>query len=265
MTTILETTGYRAPLALRATDSASGAAVGDGLVAVAWQAGDPTSARTARPSPFSALLGFPTLPGLRTQEYAKSQGATPPVWPAPSPKPFVVTLTDSFGRYLPEVFALTAPQVAPVGVVLYSSPARPRPPGWGAVSGEISVSAGGGPAGWALIDISDGTTTYSTVADQAGRFLQYLPYPEALPALAGTPPVGNGIGDVTWTLTCTVHYEPVALRWPVSPAPDGPPDVYSIRSQNQAQIATGGGNQPSLNATLHYGTPLTLALSVVPA
>jgi hypothetical protein len=265
MTAVLETTGYRAPLALHALDAATGADVADGLVAVAWPQGDPASARTAVRSPVSALLGFGTLPGLRSQELASAAGGGTPGWPAPNPQPFVVTVTDTLGRYLPEAMAIQAPQTAPQKVTLYSAPARPRPPGWATVSGEVAVSTGPAPAAWALIEVDSGTDIYQTVCDQAGRFLLYLPYPEALPALAGSPSAGTGIGAVSWPLAVTVYCQPAALTWPASPAPAGPPDISSIGAQHQAEIVTAGGTQWIYDATLSFGTPLRLLLDMVPA
>lgn len=264
MTVILETTSYRAPLALHAIDSISGADVGDGLVAIAWPQGDPDSARTAMRSPVSTLLGFGTLPGLHSQELALLANAAPS-GPAVDLLPFVVTVTDLLGRFLPEAMVVKAPVTAPVDVTLYSAPARPRPPGWATVYGEVHVDPDGTPAAWALIGITDGTAAYQTVSDQAGRFLFYLPYPEALPPLAGSPPLGGGIGQVTWPLTVTVNYEPAVLTWPANPAPGGSPDISSIRAQNQAEIATSGGMQPSYDGTLSFGPPLLLLLDVVPA
>jgi hypothetical protein len=270
MTVILETTGYRAPLALHGIDSISGADVGDGLAAIAWPQGDPASIRTAAHSPVSALLGFGKLPGLHSQELVLAQGSATLSWPAASPPaasplPFVVTVTDMLGRFLPEAMVVDAPQTAPVDVTLYSSPARPQPPGWAMVYGEVHVDPDATPAAWALIEITDGSAAYQTISDQAGRFLFYLPYPEALPPLAGSPPASGGIGQLTWPITATVSYEPAALTWPANPAPAGPPDVFSIRAQNQAEIATAAGTQPSYDGTLSFGTPLLLLLDVVPA
>ena len=265
MTVMLETLGYRAPLVLHCVDSATGADVGDGLVAAAWPQGDPTAARTAKRSLVSALLGFGMLPGLRTQELALAPGATLPGWPAAAPQPFVVTVADPLGRYLPEAMRATAPVAAPLEVTLYSAPARPRPPGWATVYGEVHSSPGARAAAWALVTVSDGTTSHQSVSDEAGRFLVYLPYPEALPALAGSPPAGGGIGLVSWPITITVNYQSAVLTWPANPAPAGPPDIASIRAQNQAQIVTGGGPQPSHQDTLAFGTPLLLLLNVMPA
>ena len=265
MTVILETTSYRAPLALHGIDATSGADVGDGLVAIAWPHGDPASARTAIRSPVSTLLGFGTLPGLHSQELALAEPSATPSGPVTLP--FVVTVTDTLGRFLPEALVVGAPVTAPVDVTLYSTPARPRPPGWATAYGEVRVNPARTPAAWALLEITDGTAAYryQTVSDEAGRFLFYLPYPEALPPLAGSPPVSGGISQVTWTLTVTVNYEPAALSWPANPAPAGPPDIASIRAQNQAEIATAGGTQPSYDGTLSFGTPLLLLLDVVPA
>ena len=263
MTVVLETLGYRAPLALHCVDAASGADVGDGLVATAWPQGDPASARTARRSLVSTLLGFGLLPGLRAQELARAAGAAAPGWPAAAPRPFVVTVSDTLRRYLPEAMTVDAPVDTPVEVTLYSAPARPRPPGWATVYGE--VHAGPGPAGWALVSVSDGTASYQAVSDQAGRFLVYLPYPEALPSLAGSPPAGGGIGLVSWPVTVTVNYQPGTLAWPASPAPGGPPDIASVRAQHPAQVMVAGSPQPGCNGTLALGTPLLLVLEVVPA
>src|SRR5262249_52867024 len=118
MTTMQLTAAYRAPLALRAVDSATGADVGDGLLALAWREGEPAAARRARRSRMSALLGFGPLPGLYGQEFATAAGGAAPDWPGIGPRPFVVTVTDTFGRYLPEVLAVEAPRISPLDVIL---------------------------------------------------------------------------------------------------------------------------------------------------
>jgi hypothetical protein len=265
MTVILETLGYRAPLAVHCVDSATGADVADGLLAMAWPQGEPAAARTALRSRVSALLGFGMLPGLRAQELALAAGSTLPAWPTAAPKPFVITVTDTLGRYLPEAMTTDVPVAAPLEVTLYSAPARPQPPGWATVYGEVHASPGSQAAAWALVTVSDGTASQTAVTDEAGRFLVYLPYPEALPVLAGSPPAGGGIGMVSWPLSVTVNCEPTMLTWPANPAPVGPPDIASIRAQHQAHIVTAGGQQLSFQDTLAFGTPLLMLLTVVPA
>jgi hypothetical protein len=127
------------------------------------------------------------------------------------------------------------------------------------------VSPGDTAAAWALIGLTTGGTTYHALADELGRFRCYLPYPEALPALAGSPPVGGGVADIAWPVAVSVNSEPAALTWPVDPAPAGPPDLASVQAQQPAQIDTGAGTAASLATTLYFGTPLLLRLSVVPA
>lgn len=260
MTGVLESVSYRAPLALRVVDAASSAAVADDLVAVAWPEGDPAAGRPARRSSFSSLLQFPSLPGLRDQEHVVTPGDVLPVWPPLVPRPFVVSVADRARRFGPQVLRLTVPQAAPVDVTLYSSPARRTPSGWGTVSGEVHTAAA--PAAWAWVEISDGTGVYPTVADELGRYVVYLPYPDALPPLAGSPPAGSGLTALSWPLTCTVRYRP---QDQVRPSTTGPPDIASVRSQAAAAIRTDAGPRPSTEATLHFAVPLRLALSVVPA
>jgi hypothetical protein len=263
VTTVLETRAYRAPLALSVTDAATGAALADGLIAMAWPAGDPSSARPAQRSMASRLLGFHTLPGLRQQEYASARGDAAPQWPALPSARFVVAVADTQNRYLPQTLVVNVPVTAPVAVGLYSAPARRTPSGWARVSGEVRSSAA--PVPWAVVEVSDGTTTFRTTSDTAGRYVLCLPYPEALPGLSGTPPVGSGIGDVTWPLTISVKAQPSAIQFPAGPGPADAPDISSVLAQGDATITAGGGSHPSVPATLAYGVALTVALDVIPA
>jgi hypothetical protein len=260
----LETIGYRAPLALRCIDVVTGAEVSYGLQATAWRPQDRAGLRTARGSAVSALLTFTTLPGMRRQEYAAAAGDGPVVFPAGSPATFVVRVVDISGAYLPQVFEVVVPQVAPVTVLLYSAPGRGHPAGLAAVYGDMEVHPGTSPAAWALVDVGQGGASWTAMCDERGCFLLYLPYPEVLPALSGNPPQGGGMGDVTWPLTISARYEPAGLTWPVDPGPAGPPDRISIEAQSAAQLADGGTQQSSVTATLTYGMPLLLRLSVVP-
>lgn len=262
----LETIGYRAPLALRCVDPATGAGVAGGLQATAWRPADRSNLRTARPSAVSALLSFATLPGLRAQEYAAAAGDGPVTFPAGPPVTFIVAVADTTGAYLPQVFEITAPQAAPVAVPLYSAPARGRPAGYATVYGDVQIAAAATPAAWALVEVDQGGGAVATaLCDQRGCFVLYLPYPEALPALSGNPPHGAGITAVTWPLTVSIRYEPAELAWPADPGPAGPPDQASIEAQSAAQLADGGGQHASITATLTYGMPLLLRLSAVPS
>ena len=178
----LETTEYRAPLGLQFVDSVGGATVADGLVVTAWPAGDPGSARTAAQSPVSTIMGFGRLPGLYAYEEAVTQDPGTFGWAASGAgRPFEVRMSDTTGRYLTEVLAITVPRSSVATPPLFSAVSRPAPAAFAAVSGEVWSAPATAPASWALVQIVADATTYTTLADQLGRFVVYFPYPEALP------------------------------------------------------------------------------------
>ena len=262
---ILETTAYRAPLGLQFTDSAGGASVADGLVVTAWPAGDPGAARMAVQSPISTIMGFGRLPGLASYEEALAADPVTFTWPAPGAgQPFEVRVTDPFGRYVTELLAVTVPSAALVTPLLFSAPTRPVPSGFAAVGGEVSAGAFG-PAAWAVVQVVSDAGTYLTLADQLGRYVVYLPYPEALPPLGASPPGGGPPGQPTWPLTVSVRYQPSAQNQLADAATGDPPELGSLLGQAAAAISAGGGQQPSLAATLTLGTRLLLMLQVVPS
>lgn len=266
-----ERIGYRAPLALRCFDavSAVGVACGaGGLSAVAWRESDPATTFAAVPSPVSSLLGFGGLPGQRAYQRAYSTDGRPLSWPAPAaPEPFVVRVTDRGRRYLPVTILAEVPVSTPVDVPLYSAPGRPAPSGWAVVRGELHDAADRAPIAWGVVEVSTDAGQYSTVSDESGRFLLYLPYPEALPALLDSPSAGSGsgLGAVTWPLTIGVRSEPGALRRPAASTVPEPPYQDSILGQAPARIDPGGGPQPTVTETLAFGAALVLPITVVPA
>jgi hypothetical protein len=269
----LERSGFRGALALRGIDAGSGTAVADDLAAVAYRSGDPETRFTAIRSPVSTLLGFGVLPGLGGSpglQRAHSSGGAPLEWPAvPAPEVFVVRVSDRARRYLPTVLAVGLPAAAPVEVPLYSAPGRPAPSGLATVRGEVRVSADGSEAAWAVVSLTAGGVPYETVSDGRGRFLFYLPYPEALPPLSAV--AATGLDSVTWPLELRVRYQPGALRPVAGAAPGDPPELGSIRGQAPA-LATlggsggsGGGPAAELDLTLAFGTALVLRVGVTPA
>ena len=261
----LETTFYRAPLGLQFIDSADGGSVSDGLVVTAWQAGTPWDVRTATQSPMSTIMGFGHLPGLASYESATTQDPEILTWSPPGTGwPFEVRVTDPLGRYLPELLAVTVPQPTLVTPMLFSTPARPAPAGFAAVSGEVSTITSG-PAAWAAVQIMAGADTCLALADQLGRYAAYFPYPEALPPLTGSPPDGAQDGPLTWPLTVSVRYQPSAQNQLADAAAGDPPELGSLLAQATAAISVGSGQQPSLAATLTFGARLLLMLQVVPA
>jgi hypothetical protein len=261
----LETTLYRAALGLQFIDSVDGASVADGLVVTAWPAGDPGAVRVAAQSPVSTIMGFGRLPGLAFYQEAVTDDPGTFTWPAPGTgRPFEVRVADPVGRYLPELLAVTAPSSALVTPLLFSAPARPVPSGFAVVSGEVS-SVTSGPAAWAMVQIVTDAGTYVTLADQLGRYVVYLPYPEALPPLGGSPRSGGPSGQLTWPLVVSVRYQPSAQNRLADATAGDPPELASLLGQAPAAISAVGGQQPSLAATLTFGSPLLLMLQVAPA
>jgi hypothetical protein len=261
----LETTAYRAALGLQFIDSVGGASVADGLVVTAWPAGAPWDARTATQSPISTILGFGRLPGLASYQSATTQDPETFTWSPPETgRPFEVRVSDPFGRYLPELISVTVPRSTLATPLLFSAPARPAPSGFAAVTGEVSTVTSQ-PTAWAAVQIVAGTDTYTTLADQLGRYVVYFPYPEALPPLTDSPPDGSQPGRLTWPLTVTVNYQPSAQNQLADAAAGDPPELGSLLGQAAAAISANGGQQPSLAATLVFGTRLLLMLQVVPA
>jgi hypothetical protein len=259
---VLETTAYRAPLSLQFTDSVSGSPVADGLVVTGWPVGDPGAARLAAWSPASPILGFGRLPGLARYEEARTEDPATFAWPAPGQAlPFEVRVNDSLGRYLPELLAITVPQPSLATPVLYSAPTRPVPSGFATVSGEVRTAATAEPAAWAVVQIDADSASYVTLADQLGRYVVFLPYPEALPPLGGSPP-GT---PLTWPLTVSVCYQPSAQNQLADATAGDPPELGSLLGQAPAAIPIGGTPQPSLAATLTFGVVLVMTLEVVSA
>jgi hypothetical protein len=262
----LETVAYRAPLAVQFHDSVTGATVADDLLVTAWRAGDPGGRRKPIRSPLSANMVFGSLPGSAPDETLLAPGSAPGSPPTPA-IPFVIRALDPDGRYLPMLLAVDVPATALLTPPLFPAPTYPRPAGWAAVSGEVSVAAlPASPATWAMVAVQAGPSTYSTVTDGQGRYVVYLPYPEALPPLTGSPPGGGGPFDqITWPLTVSVRYQPAAQRRLADAHPYDPPEQGSVLSQAAAAISSGGGTAAALATTLTFGVPLLLMLQVVPA
>jgi hypothetical protein len=260
----LERLGYRASLGILAEDGVTGVGVTDGLLATAWRLDDPATPYVAQRSPVSGILGFGRLPVPWRSTHAVVPPETPVTWPPSPAVAYLVRVEDTLARYLPVLVRADVPVAAPVTVPLSSAPNRPAPAGFGTVRGEVHARSDGRPLPWSLVRVDTGTVVSQTVADQRGRFALHLPYPEALPVLAGSPPAGPGLSSVVWPLTVTVRCQPSALTFS-GPLTADSPELASITGQAAAQIVDGGANHPSVGATLAFGTPLVLALTVVPA
>ena len=268
----LERIGYRAALSVRCLDAVRETVVADDVVATAWPADDPSARLVASRSRVSGLLGFGVLPGFRELQFARSTGGQPLEWPPDPPaKPYVIRVVDLRGRYLPVVLAVSAPVLEPVDIELHSGPARGGQSGWALIRGEVHHSTTRAPLGWSVVTVTAGGPDYPVVSDDLGRFLLVIPYPEALPPLAGSPPAGPGLSAMTWDLTVAVACEPSTLTaapgtdWDPIRGGTDPPELGSILGQAAARQEVGGGLAATSTAILTFGTPTVLTLSVQPS
>jgi hypothetical protein len=261
--TVIETTVYRSPLGLTLNDAVTGLPVADGLNVCTWPKGDPGAARQAWQSPLSPVWGFGPLPGAARYEETVTDDPDAFVWSPPGVTlPFEVGIVDTLRRFLPEVVAIDIPQPLLVALSLYSAPNRPAPPGCATVSGEVAATSG--PAAWSVVEVTSGPGTYTTIADQLGRYVVYFPYPEALPPVSASPAGIDPISQITWPVSVSVSYEP-SVQELLTDAPSGPPELYSLLGQAPAAVSSGAGTQTSVAATLTFGAPLLVMLDVVPA
>lgn len=260
----LERSGFRAALSLSCRDATRGNPVADGLVATAWRPGEDVRLTASR-SPVSALFGYGLLPGLGDYQHAHATGGAELVWPAaPAPQSWLISVVDTQRRYLPVLLEVDVPVSAPVSVPLHSAVSRSPLSGWAVVRGEVHDRGNGAGLPWPVVTVTAAPDSYEVICDELGRFLLIAPYPEALPPLSGSPPAGPGLGAMTWSLTLTVRSEPANLDRP-SPTGTDPPELSSILGQADAQIDVAGVLQPTTTATLAFGSPTILTLSVQPA
>ncbi|MDX1665192.1 MAG: hypothetical protein R3272_15475 [Candidatus Promineifilaceae bacterium] len=215
----LERITYRAPLALSFVDGVTGEAVREGLHVQAWRtsssgAGPVRRLQEARPSPQSALYGFPTLPGL--EGYTRGDEV-----PAGALS-YVIEVEDRRERYLPQTrrFDLPLPDPAVQRIRLLPDPAYPTPAGFAPVRGLLlRTTAPTGvppqvtalePAAWARVTATapapiatDPPVTYEGFADARGSFVLFVAHPPI--------PADTLLADVTWTITLAVEHDPVAI------------------------------------------------------
>lgn len=270
----LERTGYRAALSVVCRDAVRGTVVADGLEVTAWRAAAPAARLTATRSPVSGIQGFGLLPaarpGLPRTQLAVSRHGAPLVFPAPAqPDPWVVSVVDRLRRYLPVIALVDVPVAAPSSIALHAAVTGPVSTGWALVRGDVRHVADRSPIAWPVVTVVADQTSYDAIADGLGQFLLVVPYPEALPPLHGSPPLGPGLSAMTWPLTITVRSSPaVQAAAPGSgwgdPASVDPPELGSILAQQPALQQVGGVLRGDRVETLLFGAPSRLSLSVQP-
>lgn len=222
----IERVAVACPLGLRFRDAATQAFVSEGLLVEArWPddpyAQDPRRRWPAQPNR-SGVFAFHHLPGLRSFEQRREDGS--PARPVPTPRSFLVEVSDTRGRFLPCQFAVTAPELvlpgsgeissppsAPWRVVdLYSAPGRSVPGGCAVVRSDLAEWETRRPAAWALVEIStpirERWVRARGLSDRDGHLTLIFPYPETVDVL--TSPVGGPklLSEQSWPLQFQVWH-----------------------------------------------------------
>jgi len=268
--------------------------VTDGLTVRAWafDPADPQLARRAdeaEKSPNSGIYGFHSLPGLKGYQIGE---------PVPAESlTFLVTIEDRYGRFLPQTrqYDLPLPVPAVQLVLLYSSPNRPTPTGYGAIRVQLlrTTTPIGNPlevtviqpAAWARVAVSvpgdntgDPTNLFHGLADGRGAVLVLVPYPMIASNVL--------LNEAEWTVTVDVEHEPAAIRTdydllaivlPILDEERTPPLQDTLESQGAAILfgtvnivnaadqiysIVGPSNTTELDFTLQFSRPLTLRTQV---
>jgi hypothetical protein len=282
----VETVRVFTPLGIRFWDLVLDVPIDAGLVVTARpRDGDYAPVQAFRTN--SGVYAFQGLPGLRAIEYPAadpSAVASPPASSPPTPLPFIITVEDQLGRYLPELFSVDlplpfrgifpppapgSPPEAGGRAYLFSAPARPAPPGVAVVRADLQDHETGGPAAFAVLQVQASSTGIG-IADQRGSVVVMFPFPVVERLRLGSPP-GAGQGDVsgyTLPLTATVQYRPEALTYPLA-GRQGVPDRWrslpSVKSILDGQtpgtlwLTDAGPPSPSMDGNLRFGQELVLA------
>ncbi|HEY3079920.1 MAG TPA: hypothetical protein VGM69_08435 [Chloroflexota bacterium] len=276
---VLERATHVAPLGLRFWDAVAGAAVGDGLEVVARSLEDPTR-RVEAEANRSGVYVFHRLPGLRVAEAGTGDAA---FWASPpATRRFVVEVADRAGRFVPLCFEAEAPTRGlfslaclpldsppasppagrPLGVRLYSSAERPVPPGLAALRAELWDPLAERPAAWAVLETRvEGLPVARGLADERGRLVVIVPYPEPLSTGLGSPPGPDGLHSPPASRRLTEQSWPVTLRarYAARPGASGVPDLCDLLAQPPAPLwADTARTEQLVEARLLFGQELVL-------
>jgi hypothetical protein len=258
--TVLERVTRTALLGVRPWDGATGRAVTEGLTLTELRHGI-----RAIPNR-SGVFAFHDLPGLRASSFGEGHDV---FWASPpAHAQFTLELADERGRYLSFRFDAEAParglfrescgpssppELDVPGVPLFSAPGRMVPGGLAGVRADLWDSDAGRPAAWAVLEITAAPgVTVRGVADDRGRVLVLLPYPEPPWQTGSPPPTAVALSEQTWTLGLAARYAP-------APDPVLPPDLCAVLSQPPATLLAALSPAVALTtATLNFGQVLTL-------
>jgi hypothetical protein len=246
---VIERVPVVAPLGLRFVDPLGGRSVSAGLRvgvpgggrAVATPSGTWTVRRVRGLVPVETGVGLTDAAG----------NVDPAFWTDPPARATIdLTVEDADGRFLPFTLSRDAPvrvtRTAPAEAIgLFCAPARRPHPGFAAVRAELFDTDARRPAAGALLEVNvAGEAPARGMADEAGRVLVPLPWPELTSGPAGSPPAPAALASQAWTLDLAVRYTPGT--WPR--------DLDAALAQNAATLDA----PPVAERTLVYGRELIL-------
>jgi hypothetical protein len=273
-----------APLGLQFHDAATGTIVGAGLSVWAFPFNRPAAKRPLIVNRVGVYVlhhaeGLIDLEhGIGDQSYWQN---------LPSPKQFVIEVSDEYSRFQPFQLTVDLPKkgiykwidvgngspLSPItSIPLYSSPARPAFGGMAVVRAELHdpFRAGDeGNAAGAVLELYDDELLIARgFADEQGRIALMFPYPSPRSFPAGSPPgsfssppvaTGPALTDQLWILKARALYAP-PLSSPLNqPTEDSLPDLNSTLAQPEAQLWADADRTETLSeVALQFGRELIL-------
>jgi hypothetical protein len=269
------------PLGIRFWDQTTDQPVTDGLTVSAQL---PNTGYRPVPAFRSAsgVYAFQGLPCLHDVEYPLP-GATPSASP-PKSFSFVITVSDTLGRFLPALFVVdlplsypgvflsnqvTSPPGGGARAYLFPAPTRPAAAGIGVIRADLWDREADQPAAYAAVEAWIAGQTWRGIADDRGCVLIQFPSPPVTRLSTGSPP-GSGQGPATgmsWPIQIGVQYQPSRLRYPLAATRDvvfpwaTTPSLKSILEEQQPALVwqhEAGPAAAEWTGDLVYGEELIL-------
>lgn len=286
---VLERVTFVTFFGLRLWDTATESVHSDGVDVrvypyIAGRTGAPLQATSNR----TGIFYVPRLPGLREYELSVSDADFWSAWPSPLPAiPFLVEVRDRRERFTPFVLQLTLPstrrgpvvppcieqlvpiesppQPAPAYVPLFSTAGRAVPAGLTAIRATLRDADTGGPAEYAVLEVSEsGRLVARGIADARGEVAALMSYPEPKPPPASSPPssppgatAALSLSQQEWPLDIAVRYDAALSRYRPDPKRTPLADLCAVIEQPYAVLMS-SPPAPLNNAVLRFGRELVL-------
>lgn len=218
---VLEEISLVTPLGVRFWDVAAGTPAEGGLSVMAYRPVWPELTWTAVEGR-NGVYSIRALPGLQRALNGAGDDA---YWSANPPSvPYLLSVTDPQGRYLPFGLSLTLPARGiaglfasplftsltpdPTWIPVFSNPSRPISAPMGAVRAQLQDAVTGLPAAWASVTVQTAPGVSATgLADARGVISLPVSYPEPR-NFALSSPLGSSVKltDQSWPVDISVSY-----------------------------------------------------------